>query len=318
MSRRWLGLLLVVGLSAGVVQAEVMLPAQERGGMKAKLLVQVQQRSSTPGLAEVVYTLTVEGEVGMEVEPAQVADAVAAWQVEATRSCLLEEGPPLLVKEVLDLRQVKPGQQALPALKVRFRSWPGSPWEEAEWTDLLKPRDVLPPEIAPVPASLTPAWLWPSILAGSGMVLVLIAFASVRLLSRPKPPPPPTPEQWALAELARLEEQGSQQGSEWYHTRLSDIVRRFLEEKYGLKAPRQTTPEFLSSAREATQLSDQQRELLQKLLERCDLAKFAPVQVSPEDCRQTTDLARTLVGGEANAAMAARSVSPPSQKGMGP
>src|SRR5262249_9108155 len=154
--------------------------------------------------------------------------------------------------------------------------------------DLLKPRDVLPPEISALPPPPpVPAWIWPAVGAGAGMVLVLGAFVGARLLSRPRPLPPPTAEQWALQELAQLEDQGGQQSSEWYHTRLSYIVRRFLEERHGLKAPRQTTAEFLASAREAAQLSEQQRELLSQLLERCDLAKFAPVKVAPEKCRQT-------------------------------
>jgi len=301
MNRRW-SVLLVLGLLAATVQAEVPLPVQERDGMKAQLTLQVRQQPATPGLAEVVGTVTVEGALGMEVQPAQLGETVAAWEAQSTRFCQLE-GDRLLLTEVLDLKQIKPGQQALPAIKVRFRAAPDRSWEEAEWTDLLKPRDVLRPEITPQPASQTPAWLWPAIAGGGGMLLVLATFVGVRLLSRPRPAPPPTPVQWASGELARLEGQAGHQGSEWYHTRLSYIVRRFLEEKYGLKAPRQTTAEFLASAREATQLSDQQRELLHQLLERCDLAKFAPVKVSAEDCRQATQLARQLVS-EATSAKA--------------
>ncbi len=296
MSREWLGLVLLLGFAAGL-GAEVTLPAVERAGIQAELAVTVRDPTRTPGLAEVAYRLTVAGKVGMEVEPAQVADPVAAWQIETTRFCRLG-GDRLLLTEVLQLQQVKPGQQALPAVKVRFRAEPGLPWEEAEWIDLLKPRDVRPLEIPALPGRGMPVWLWPALAAGCGLVLVLIAFAGVRLLSRPRPTPAPTPEQRALEELAGLEGEASK-GSEWFHTRLSDIVRRFLEEKYGLKAPRQTTAEFLASTQEATQLSDQQRELVRQLLERCDLAKFAPVQVAPEDCRKATELARTLVGGGA-------------------
>ncbi len=292
MIRRW-GVLLLV-LFPATLLAEVTLPEVKRDGMEARLVLQVRPQAATPGLAEVVCTVTVEGPQGMEVHPAQLGETVAAWEANSKRFSR-REGDRLLLTEVLDLKQTKPGQQPLPAIKVRFRASPEQTWEEAEWTDLLKPRDVLRPEITLPTPSPTPVWLWPVILGGSGLVLALAAFVGVRLLARPKPPPPPTPEQWASNELDRLEEQAGQQGSEWYHTRLSYVVRRFLEEKYGLKAPRQTTAEFLASARQAAQLSDEQRELLQKLLERCDLAKFAPVTVSAEDCRQATELARRLV-----------------------
>lgn len=286
----WLLLLLPAPL-----WGQAALPVQERGGLRAWLEARVVETTGTPGLAEVVCTITVEGEPGLEVEPARVEDALAAWQASSARLCPPESEGRAVV-EVVHLKQVKPGAQQLPALRVRLRAGPERPWEEVEWTDLLRPRHVLPPEVEPEPESpAIPAWTWP-VLAGGGIVLVVAALVGVRVLARPRPIPPPTPEQWAVRELDALEGQAGQQGSEWYHTRLSYIVRRFLEEKYGLKAPRQTTAEFLASAELATKLSDPQRELLHQLLERCDLAKFAPVSVSSEDCRQAAGLARTLVG----------------------
>jgi hypothetical protein len=115
------------------------------------------------------------------------------------------------------------------------------------------------------------------------------------LLRKPKPSAPPTPQEWARGELLRLEAQLETKPSEWYHTQLSDIVRRYLEEKHGLQAPRQTTKEFLESLGRSDQLPSGQRDVLKQLLERCDLAKFAPLQASMEDCRQASGLARALV-----------------------
>ncbi len=288
MSGPWVGVLLLA------VPAQIELPVQQRGDMQARLEIREHGQATTPGLAEVVCTLTIEGPLGVDAEPAQLADPLGAWRAESVRFCR-REGDRVTLVEVLELKQIKPGQQDLKELTVRFRRGPDAPEEEAKWTDLLKPRDVLLPDLPALPpVRAGSAWLWPTVIGGA-MVLGLAAFVGVRLLTRPRTLPSPTPEQWALGELARLEEQGGRQDSEGYHTRLSDIVRRFLEEKYGLQAPRQTTAEFLASAREADQLSDQQRELLSQLLQRCDLAKFAPVQVAPEDCRLTTELARTLV-----------------------
>jgi len=146
-----------------------------------------------------------------------------------------------------------------------------------------------------LPGRTIPWWLWPA--AVGGVVVLVVSVVGLWVVSRPRKPAAPTPEQWAEEELTRLEGQIKGQGSEWYHTRLSYIVRRFLEEKHGLRAPRQTTAEFLLSVQQAPQVSDEQRALLRLFLERCDLAKFAPVQVSENDCRQATELARTLVQG---------------------
>jgi hypothetical protein len=293
--RKWVvGVVLLLGPAAGA-RAEVTLPAQHHGDMTAQLKIAVLEKVHTQGLAEVRYTVTVQGGPHLDVEGAKLEEATAAWQVESVRFCWLE-GDRLTATEQLELRQVKQGAAPLPGVSVRFRDNAGAAWEKHEWLDPLKPRVPLVPEQVPELARTLPWWL---LLAfGGGVVVLVLSGVGLWVLSRPGKPAPPTPEQWALEEMVRLEGQFKGQRSEWYHTRLSYIVRRFLEEKHGLRAPRQTTAEFLQSVRLAPQVSDEQRELLRRLLERCDLAKFAPVQVSADDCRQATDLARTLVQGE--------------------
>ncbi len=274
---------------------KVLLPRSPQDGLAAVLGVEVLEPVSTPGLAEVRYTVAVEGGPWLEVEPASLGDATAAWRVTSTQFGWLD-GDRMTLTEVLELRQVKPGLVALPSVKVQFRADARAAWEEAEWVDVLKPAFALKPEAVPeLPGRAVPWWLWPA--AATGMVVLIASLLGLLAATRPRKPAPPTAEQWALEELIRLEGQLNGQPSEWYHTRLSYIVRRFLEEKHGLRAARQTTAEFMQSVQVAPQLADEQRELLRQLLERCDLAKFALVQVSQDDCRQATELARMLVQG---------------------
>ncbi len=80
-----------------------------------------------------------------------------------------------------------------------------------------------------------------------------------------------------------------------FHTELSDVVRRYLELRFQLRAPRQTTAEFLESMRDAPQLTGEQQALLRDLLERCDLAKFARAAAPPEECQAAAAMARTFV-----------------------
>ena len=87
------------------------------------------------------------------------------------------------------------------------------------------------------------------------------------------------PEQWALQELGRLDESATADAAA-YHTALSDVVRRYLADRFGLPATRQTTAEFLETVRRSGRLSAEQQALLRDFLERCDLAKFAPVGAS--------------------------------------
>ena len=66
---------------------------------------------------------------------------------------------------------------------------------------------------------------------------------------------------------------------EEFYTRLADIVRQFIEGRYGLRAPERTTEEFLA---EAT-LPERQLALLRTFLVEADLVKFARHRPGPDD-----------------------------------
>src|SRR5439155_1494096 len=106
-------------------------------------------------------------------------------------------------------------------------------------------RDIKAPE--PIPVDWRPYW----ILGGGILAAVLVAVVLHRVLNRPKraapAAPPRPPAEIAAAELERprgrrLVEQGA---FKEYYSALSDIVRRYLEHRFQLRAPEMTTEEFL-------------------------------------------------------------------------
>lgn len=149
-------------------------------------------------------------------------------------------------------------------------------------------------ELPPLPP--TPPWPTWLVLAVAGSTLLLLATWIVRrFLRRPALPLPP--DRWALVELDRLEALTlfEVSATEHFHTLLSDVVRRYVELRFDLHASRQTTAEFLELARRSPRVALPQQKLLGELFARCDLAKFAPVTPSQEDCRRVTEMARELV-----------------------
>lgn len=60
-----------------------------------------------------------------------------------------------------------------------------------------------------------------------------------------------------------------------YYIELSDIVRRYIENRFEIRAPEMTTEEFLFSLRGSADLTGTHKNLLKEFLERCDLVKFA-------------------------------------------
>lgn len=85
------------------------------------------------------------------------------------------------------------------------------------------------------------------------------------------------PHVWALSQLdalvgERLIEQG--RFHEFYF-RLSDVVRQYIERRFGIMAPERTTEEFLREARYSEALGDDQKDLLAGFLRAADMVKFA-------------------------------------------
>ena len=80
-----------------------------------------------------------------------------------------------------------------------------------------------------------------------------------------------------------------------FYVELSAIVRRYLEARFGLRAPERTTEEFIRDALTSKKLSDPHRDLVAGFLEQSDLVKFARHAPGPTDMRNALESAERLV-----------------------
>ncbi|MEM9492042.1 MAG: hypothetical protein AAGC55_23045, partial [Myxococcota bacterium] len=80
----------------------------------------------------------------------------------------------------------------------------------------------------------------------------------------------------------------------WY-VELSAIIRRYLEDRYSLRAPELTTEEFLYIASRSGQISTSHRELLSAFLTGCDRVKFAGYVPDQAESRKSLGAARQFV-----------------------
>lgn len=93
----------------------------------------------------------------------------------------------------------------------------------------------------------------------------------------------------ALRELARLRKAPRRTRSEIeaFYVAVSHVLRLYLEERFGLRAPERTTEEFLSELESGESLLTEHRYALRKFLEQCDLVKFAGM-LPPESVHEDT------------------------------
>jgi hypothetical protein len=261
-------------------------PPERRGDMVARLTVAVPEGVGPP---HVFYAVSVEGGPGLEVDAPQLADPTGAWTARRSSAWALG-GRRVSWTEVVELEQVKPGIVPLPDVKLRFREGPSADWEVAEWQGILKDlREAPGPELPPAPPTEAGLPRWVPAVAGA-IVVVTVGVAILRWRRRAVPPLPP--DQRALRELERLREAAAWAGheSEWLYTQLSDVVRRYLHERFGLPAFQQTSAEFLRSAAAAPPLAGE-NEFLRDFLDRCDVAKFAGVRDDADGWTTAADLA---------------------------
>jgi hypothetical protein len=105
------------------------------------------------------------------------------------------------------------------------------------------------------------------------------------------------PHERALEDLERLRQEAlpSRRRFEEFYVRLSTIVRRYVEERFSVRAPEMTTEEFLQAALRASALSAEHRVALQEFLSRCDLVKFARYEPSEREADDALSSAFTFV-----------------------
>jgi hypothetical protein len=147
---------------------------------------------------------------------------------------------------------------------------------------------MLPPQ--PVPQSTTIGWL---VAAGLGILLVLILVAALRRRKRrPIEPRRQTAEEIAQAALALLlaENLPGRGLVKEFYLRLTGIVRQYVEDTTGIRAPEQTTEEFLRDMRSRAAFPPERSDRLAEFLEAADLIKYAGQQ--PEEGQIDQAIAR--------------------------
>jgi hypothetical protein len=82
---------------------------------------------------------------------------------------------------------------------------------------------------------------------------------------------------------------------ERFCTRLSEVVRVYLEERFGLRAPDQTTEEFLASLPQSSALDAALKPLLEDFLTQCDWVKFAQGDPGRTECERLHQMASRLI-----------------------
>ena len=163
----------------------------------------------------------------------------------------------------------------------------------------VKLNDIKPP--VPFPRSYA-LWIW----LGIGLAVVAAIVVAVITIQRRRRGR--GEEVWsqrvpahelAYEELRRLVAEDLVKKGEIkvFYQRLSRVIRRYIENRFGLRAPEQTTEEFLTGLEAAQEFPGTYKPLLKTFLNHCDLVKFAEYQPRAEDIQKTFDSCMAFIKG---------------------
>jgi HAMP domain-containing protein len=240
--------------------------------------------------------LEVRAEPGVELLMPEFGEALGRFAITAfAPAAEIADDGGTIARQRYTLQPARSGEQTVPPLLVEFvdrRPGRDPAPEGLDAYELLTERidfevsSVLPPDapleprppLGPLPPMAGPAaprWPW---VVGAVVVLAAAApfaarsFLAARSRSRRR-----SAYEVARGELDALlyGPRPDASGMDAFFVKLSGIVRRYLETRFGLLAPELTTEEFLDALSSSPELVRSHRELLQGFLHRADLVKFA-------------------------------------------
>ena len=266
-----------------------------------------------------VLTLVVTAKRGVTVEMPAFGEALGRFAIVdfTPREEVTDDG--VVLSQRYTLQSPMSGRQRIPGLRLEFV-------DERDPGTEPRAKELLTDELAFVVASVLPAgealtelrparapleelqgpWLqrnWPWLVLGV-VVLAGAAAGVVAWLRRAEERARLTAFDRAMDRLDRLQRRGlpSAVAADAWYVELSDIVRRYIEERFALRAPELTTEEFLAEAGRSPELTVAHRELLSAFLATCDRVKFARYSPGEDESQDALDVAKRFLNETAASA----------------
>jgi hypothetical protein len=247
---------------------------------------------------ELTLTCLVEGEAASNVSSVTIEPDGKLWEV-IGRS---QDSRDNYRSHRITLAPAQPGSIPLPLVLLRFRDGTSVRWEN-EIVEVIGPppsqagtiRGDMKPESLPelAPAHDFPV-LWLILGAAGGGLIVTGLF----MIRRPRVEVTLTPRERSLRDLEQL------RGSPHPHERLARILRAHAEDCLGIPATRQTTEEVMTAAAQQTEITEDLRLDLEKLLAECDRVNFAGAACDAAEIEHLLASARDWVERSSPAAAA--------------
>lgn len=270
---------------------------------------------------EPTLTLTIDHEQGVEVEMPPFGESIGNFIIRDFREPLPESRDQRqVVRQIYTLEPTTTGALQIDPMTITFNDTRphGDGQSHTVETEALT-LNVLSVVASDAPSladlegfaalvDLPPSRAWIGWSIGVATVLlvgVAVAVAFIARRRRNEVEKQLTPRELADRELDELwRDKTSREDVKVFYVRLTAIVRNYIEGTTGVRAPEQTTEEFLREIGAGERFSQEERQRLKEFLESADLVKFARYRPQSSDVDESYHRARRFVGlaeGEAAA-----------------
>ena len=215
-------------------------------------------------------------------------------------------GDTVVTRRTYELEPFLSGDYAIPPMTVSFRA-EGDTLVYTVESDTLRVHvaSILPVDLSELdikdlagPAEMPADYTWAAVIAA----VAAAAAAGLFLLWRRRRAKPlaarriPAHEA-AYEALEMLLARGLVEDKRYreFTAEVADILRRYIEDRFGLRAPERTTEEFLAEAGTGLDVGGEQKNILADFLAHCDLVKFAALEPSADDVKRTFNTAKDFI-----------------------
>jgi hypothetical protein len=215
-------------------------------------------------------------------------------------------GDTVVTSRRYELEPFLSGGYAIPPMTVRFRA-EGDTLVYTVESDTLRVRvnSILPDDIseleirdiagpAEIPADYTKAVIITTVAAAAALGLFLLWR---RRRMRPLAARRVAAHEAAYDALEMLLARGLVEEKRYreFTAEVADILRRYIEDRFGLRAPERTTEEFIMEAGTGLEVDEDRKKILADFLVHCDLVKFAALEPSADDVKRTFNTAKDFI-----------------------
>lgn len=295
------------GKSAGGIERKV-----ERGPVSA--IVRLDKAEVT--IADRVnLSIEVRAKEDYEVELPPVGDKLEQFGIADYRTSQPElvGTNEVVVRRTYVLEPFLSGDYAIKPFKVTFRqkSEAADVKHELETEEMtVKVKSLLPDKVRALkindivpPVRLPRVWktaVWVAVLLGAVLLAAIVAILAVLRTRRGRGSaaaqaiPPHELAYRRLQELVDDDLVGKGR-TKLFYQRISDILRHYIEDRFGLHAPEETTEEFLHELGAGDTLVGEHKTLLKDFLLNCDMVKFAEHQPETAEIQGAFDSCKKFI-----------------------